>query len=452
MSPARAEVSRLRLRYNYDPARHLPWFLPAAVLLLAGLVRCGVLLAAPDNLAADPDGYRMVAENLIAHGVLGHGDVPTAKRPPLYPLLLAVCFALGPWTRAAVGILHVGMGVATAWLVLRLGRRAGLGSGAAVAALLVACDPILLWHSTLVMTETAAALLSTAALLALAALPERPTPLRAAATGAVLGLAGLCRPELLLFGAAAIAVAGFARRTRASSLGTAAGLAVGACLVVAPWAVRNWVQFGRPVITTTHGGYTVFLANNRDYYRHLRERGWREVWQADSFHVRWRTLCNPGGPHPHDELASDAAAYCGAFQDIAEDPGMFLASSGVRVGTFWQLVPHRLPDGGGPMGSVRRTLIGAWYAVEFVLAGIGLWAVFRLRQGGPGLRAALAWGALLACSVTAVHAVYWTNMRMRSPLTAWVALGAAAGAVWLWESVSRRKWLEGNDLQNEGPG
>ena len=70
------------------------------------VVRSGFLLLADQNLQADPDGYRRLAENLVAEGTLGdrvpgvdHDSagtwqatpkfLPTAYRPPLYPGLLA---------------------------------------------------------------------------------------------------------------------------------------------------------------------------------------------------------------------------------------------------------------------------------------------------------------------------------------------------------------------------
>ena len=154
------------------------------VLLLALLIRGGVLLLTPGALETDPDGYRRLAENLVEHGTFGtecrsplplgegkgegvsataeneerrtkneelplrpsaltltlsqreRGLVPTAYRPPLYPLLLTGCVALGDYSRAAVAVLHLVMGVATVGLVLVLGRWWGLGNrGAALAAL-----------------------------------------------------------------------------------------------------------------------------------------------------------------------------------------------------------------------------------------------------------------------------------------------------------------------------
>ena len=43
-------------------------------------------------------------------------------------------------------------------------------------------------------------------------------------------------------------------------------LAVTLVLVLSPWMIRNLLVFGEPVWTTTHGGYTLALANNPVYY------------------------------------------------------------------------------------------------------------------------------------------------------------------------------------------
>ena len=44
-------------------------------------------------------------------------------------------------------------------------------------------------------------------------------------------------------------------------------LALTIVLVLSPWMIRNLLVFGEPVWTTTHGGYTLALANNPVYYR-----------------------------------------------------------------------------------------------------------------------------------------------------------------------------------------
>src|SRR5207247_1936361 len=97
-----------------------------------------------------------------------------AYRPPLYPVLLAKLAGEGlEVTPLRVALLHWLLGIGTVWLTW---VTAGLfcrevdGAGAAavwrpgLAALLVACDPILLYWSTYVMTETLATFLTILAL------------------------------------------------------------------------------------------------------------------------------------------------------------------------------------------------------------------------------------------------------------------------------------------------
>jgi len=211
-----------------DPPRRIPrlvW-----LLLLALVVRVGVLFVVPGALAGDPDGYRALAENLWEHGTLGEGTQPTAYRPPLYPMLLLPCVALGKGAVAtwAIGVLHVMLGVGTVGLVWWLGRRCGLGPWAWAAGALVACDPILLGQSAVVMTETAAAFLVALALVGLVGFVEAPSWRRGVAAGVALGACGLCRPELLIW--AAVCVPGLL-----VARGAMPALAVGM-----PEGVRAW--------------------------------------------------------------------------------------------------------------------------------------------------------------------------------------------------------------------
>jgi len=56
------------------------------------------------------------------------------------------------------------------------------------------------------------------------------------------------------------------------------------------------------------------------------------------------------------------------------------------------------------------------------------------------------WGLLLAGSFTAVHAVYWSNIRMRAPLMPLVALAATAAIMHLQAARDNRKTCVHNDL------
>ena len=402
---------------------------PLCLLLLFTLfVRGGVLLLTPGALAADPDGYRRLAENLVACGTFGNGEFsprplagegpgvravsprplgrgagvraadavcsPTAYRPPLYPLLLTACVACGEHARLAIGVLHVGLGLATVWLAVVLGRWWGLSDrGAAAAGLLVACDPILLAQSTQVMTETPAALLAVVGLLALTRLSvchsvagtlrvpsagERHTECAcygsAALAGAALALGVLCRPEFLLWLIVAGAVLWLQRRVRAPM--SLAAFALGAAIVLGPWAIRNQIQFGRPIVTTTHGGYTLLLANNTDFYQWLRSGPWGSVWHGDRLDAAWREQ------RPSDELQADRLAYQEAWATIRRQPAMFAYACLVRLGRLWSPLPHRLAPDESAARRWSRYTVAVWYVAEFLLAVAGLWRMARSTKYG----------------------------------------------------------------------
>ncbi|MCL4194995.1 MAG: hypothetical protein KJZ87_24860, partial [Thermoguttaceae bacterium] len=68
-----------------------------------------------------------------------------------------------------------------------------------------------------------------------------------------------------------------------------------------------------------------------------------------------------------------------------------------------------------------------WYTAVLGLAALGVVALARQSLGiSPAARGWIA-AMLLVLSFTAVHAVYWTDMRMRAPLMPVVAMAAAAG-------------------------
>ncbi len=59
-------------------------------LALTLILRVGWMVLKPESLAIDRDAYLLLAQNLVhGEGFCGPGGVPTAFRPPLFPLLLA---------------------------------------------------------------------------------------------------------------------------------------------------------------------------------------------------------------------------------------------------------------------------------------------------------------------------------------------------------------------------
>jgi len=396
-------------------------------------MRGGLLIAKRNALMADTDSYRMLAANVTQCGVYGYevtdratGQTsvrPTAFRPPLYPLLLA-CVGAGTGTDPyGVVVLHLVIGVATVALVYLLSQQWRLGGGSLFAAVLVACDPILLNQSTLVMTETLATFLAVVAMMSLSRLTDKPTAGPAAVAGGVLALASLCRPTFLPWLALTVVILVFAPSLRQSRWKPVIALVLGAAAVLSPWVVRNYVVLGRPIIATTHGGYTLLLGNNDDFYEFLRTSNWGNVWDSRELDQQYNHI---KGQYDHDESRADRWAYGRALSCIRNDPGMFAYACAVRVGRLWGLMPHQIQHSETTITCLMRCAVGLWYVGVFVLGAIGMWSL------GKGFwRYPWVWGVLLCLAFTAMHTVYWSNLRMRAPLMPFVCMAAAVGATWL---------------------
>jgi hypothetical protein len=403
------------------------------VAVVAMICRVGAGGLASGRLRDDPDGYRRLADRLWQHGVFGestaefdsrdgmHAHVaPTAYRPPLYPLLLAFVSVGGGLSTARIVLLHAMLGAATATLTFAIAWRMQMGRWSYLAAALVTCDPILLNQAMLVMTETLAALLAVAAWLALLRTGEGrmswQTPLSA---GWMLGLATLCRPTFLVWWMAVMLAAAIA--IRPIRHGVIAGLLIfaGGILTLAPWAGRNLAVFGRPILSTTHGGYTLWLGNNPEFYEFMRSAPPGSVFDSAPLDARYVAIRLQFG---RDEVAADRWAYDQAWTAIRAEPQMFVRASLSRIGMLWRATPHRTDAAESPRWRWTRVLIGGWYVLLFAFAGWGFWALRRKLFRSPWL-----WGLLLCGSFTAVHAVYWSNMRMRAPLMPVVCLLAAVG-------------------------
>jgi hypothetical protein len=440
--------------------------------LAALALRGAALWVFRGELARDPDGYRHTAQSLVEQGVYAPDElaslaagrpIPGAYRPPLYPLLLAALRAISPAEVARIAALQLALGLGTVALTAVLARRWGLGRWAWLAALLTAADPLLLAHSASVMTETLAAFLAVAGLVAadaaITAIGRKGEKQRwveavgwAGLAGLVAGLAVLCRPTFLPWAIGLpvlYAWAGWRRSIvpgtpatawRPSALACLAGLA----LALAPWMIRNWVSLGAPLMTTTHGGYTFYLANNREFFDYLRGSP-TAAWNSEGFNERWRVERARGlgpGPWPQGtERGADRLAYERGQTEIAADPAGFLGAAAARLARLWGVVPEPLRATESRSRRWQRWAVGAWYALVLLLAVGGVcWLGIAAARSAAGDRVSLvrlAPALWLLASFTAVHAVYWTNLRMRAPLMPAVAAFAAAGARW----VACRKWL-----------
>lgn len=404
----------------------------AVYLAIALAFRAGELWRGRDNLLDDRDAYLAIARTLAAgHGFRSSPEAaPTAFRPPLYPCVLAGGISLfqidsDTGLKLWIGGLNLLMSLATVLLTVRLARRWFGETSAALVWIWVCFDPLLIHNITLPMTETMFALL----LVGLFNSFETPGRRETASTrrrwvqGILFGLCALCRPTIwpfgLLWGAWALA-----RGCRSDGMRAALRRAVpsvlGAAAIIAPWIVRNALVFGEFIPMTTHGGYTLLLANNEVFDEEVVSRSWRQVWSGESLSA-WQNELErrmaAEGIAPDDEPERDRWMSRAARTFIVERPDALARGCVVRLLRFWNVVP--LTDAGQPVSSTARLILLTFYGGLF---GSVLLAVAT--RSDLFVRMLPIWCAILCLS--AVHAVYWSNMRMRTPLEPLLAALAAS--------------------------
>ncbi len=474
------------------------------VFVIALFVRGGVLFFSLNSFDADPDAYRALAENIYSYGVFGEKEVATAFRPPLYPATLAALIPLqnsddrsarvdslratsemekrrhtlidklALSRNASIALWHWILGVATVTFTYAGARKLGLSEPlASLAALLVAVDPILLQQSRLVMTETLAAFFAAALLFAtILVVQRRPMKKSSCARylmlGALYGLSTLCRPAFWVFAALALlnlillelldcrkkraainVLNGDSQSSeptrRSGGLARIVAFLLGVACLSAPWCARNYRAFGKPILTTTHGGYTLLLANNPELYHHYATASSPlALWNPDEFFERNRRECdeavkqaNVSSPKER-ELFQDEWSRRYAIDTIKAQPEMFAYSCFIRIAELWRALPNDVERTTQPIARERdrgvlpikfnsaelkdqaRYAVAAFYLVEFFVAVVGCAKLYCARRRNPNkspiASSPYLWGFLLVLSVQIPHLVYWTNMRMRAPI------------------------------------
>ncbi len=414
--------------------KRFAWMI-AAIVVIGITARMGVIALWPDKLLADTDAYLAYANSWVETGTFGYEGRPTAYRPPGYPWLLSL---FGPPSFAWIAIINVITGAGTIVLVWLTARRLGMTETAsALAAALIAIDPLLVLYSGQAMTESLCTFESALLLWMISHVefvPGNPPSLTtqtsltldsrwAFATGVVVAISALCRPTFLVFGAFLLfaTYVGCRLWKRRLPVPSLTWFIVGMAVPVCAWGLRNQVFLGSPVITTTHGGYTLLLGNNEDFYREVVDQPFGTTWDGSFGKGQhgWvselnRSLAERGLT---GEVERDRAMRDRAILAILENPGRFVRACGLRIVDFWSVVSRG--EGAFRLPSWMRIGVAAFYVLWWILCVAGCRATFRKRAF------ALLPSLLLIVSFMSLHLVYWTNARMRAPVLPALALLAA---------------------------
>jgi hypothetical protein len=421
------------------------------VFFLCGAIRFAWLSIDFGSLSGDPDAYAVLAEGLASSGTLGHvvgtEVYATAYRPPGYIWFLSWLVVEGQLSDFRVHLLHGFLGVLTCILVARIAHVLSRSQVvAAFACLAVAVDPILLKQSSLVMTETLATFIAVVLWWSWIELTKVPRStsmmmLGMLVVGLFAGFGCLVRPttfvwialwfvvSMCLVGLVKLRLKLLGKESSESQSSSGAAICysrqlsgwfsflVGVAIVVGPWAYRNSIQIGQWTLTTTHGGYTLLLANNPVLYANIQKHGWDREWDETRFHFLWdqRSHSDPripefwngefvtgefdgelnresnresnsmagfqfARPDEHREVADDRLATEVAWKTIRRAPSTFMKSCLVQMSWFWAVAPYR-----SGAASVMIIAIGLWYSVLF--AGIVVTSgVLVIQKWGKGRR------------------------------------------------------------------
>lgn len=443
------------------------------LVLVCGLVvRLGLASVRPDLLREDVDGYLAHAEELASRGefVGPFTGERTAYRPPGYVCFLACGLWMGLSPQGAVLAVHLLL------MSLCVASAAGLAVAAGMSrvrvlavASYVAFDPLLVRYSVQPMSEVPCAAVLVFGVLVFvwavaggartswdSGVVQRFIGSRrmwlAFISGLLFAAGSLIRPAvlpaaLLCLGWLAYrwclsSVAGlWKRRGQQSNVHLGGGLGgvrvhcgllaastFGLLLGLLPWVLRNAVVFGAFIPATTHGGYTLALGNNSDFYRDVIHQPAGSAtngypWRGKSLAL-WqrRTLgeASAAGIALGDEVALDAWYYRYASASIRGDWCGFFWASGLRFVRFWAFAS-------AGAGGMEFWLPCVWY--------VSLWlcllpSLIRLFTGGAGLVEMCVW--LSVAAFCGLHLFYWTDARMRAPLMPLLAvLGAQCPVVFV---------------------
>ncbi|HVA65697.1 MAG TPA: glycosyltransferase family 39 protein [Elusimicrobiota bacterium] len=359
------------------------------------------LSTAAVSLSIDPDGYNLLAENLLKSGTYRMFGKLDTDREPFYPLVLAAIHGLlGPSPVPGI-VFNALVGVGCCWLACLIAlclfdnRLAALISLAAAA-----FYPEWIYYGAYFYREPLMTLLLGLWIWLWLSRGSRSEIFNHALMGLSFGLLGLTRSAMLPLGAAFVPIAALRIEPR-RWLKTLGLFIICACAVQAPWAWRNYKVTGRLVAGSTMGGSMMYLSLLKNY--DLPDQPLEAPLAAEATPLIARIKSQK------ISLAQAQTLYYRASWNILlHKPGVFWGAFFHKALKFWRLYPTP----GWHYGQREITLMIVGLVSNGLLLLLGLWGAF------------LAWrrnyevGFLLSIPAvtTLICALYWAVMRFHTPV------------------------------------
>ena len=403
-------------------AQRIPRGAVVLVAAAAALPRLAALALERDDILTEyVEKSDTFTQTLVASGTFGFlPEVSSAYTQPLYAWFLAALYWPLERSWVVVGVAQIVLAVATALLVLAIGRHLSSVRTGVIAALVATLHPYLVWHDVHVNREIVDGLLLAAIVLLVLLAHDQRSAWLALGAGAVTGFAILSNARLALL---PLVVAPFAVwRLRPGRRAVAVGLlvVVAAAAIVAPWVGRNRAVIGCATITTDTRA--LWKANNPATFDVLGGGGW--IDDVPDL---------PGVPPWPEKAATISVAAAKAVDECAQasfyrdevldfwrdEPGEKGRLAVQAVGMLWSPFSSVEADDAGQQGVsdlAQRTVEPAFVILLYVLA---LWGAFL----APRRFVVLA--VLLLGFNTLMAMVFAGTVRYRAPWDFLLALLAA---------------------------
>lgn len=355
------------------------------------------------------DHYLTIADRLLAEGRFNGPDSRVDSKVPVgYPAFLAAVKGLLPGSAlwAVVGI-QMAADLLVACGLYRLARRHATPAAGVLAGFAWLLFPPAVVFSTWVTAETLFTALLLLSLSLLVNVLQRPAPAGALAAGLTLGVATLFRGTCVWLPVFLLPLwlsRGWSRRLLMGLAFTA-----GVAAVVAPWAVRNRVVLGDPILVSVGAG-SAFLQGSDE--RVFTIAGKRALYPDMADAARRAGVPAPANDH---ESAVDHFMLRVGLHNYAvrwrERPWTFLPFGLHKLVRMWY---------GTESGEALHEAGLAFVAV-FVVP-LGLWQIWRWRTGRP----VLAWVfGLVALYFIGLHEAVLPQYRYLHPIYPLLILGAS---------------------------
>ena len=406
------------------------------ILLVAALLRLGHWWAVRDqpfvhDLVMDSWEYDQWGQTIASGDWLG--DQPFFQAP-LYPYLLGALYGAIGHSVTAAYLLQIAVAVLSLLALYAAGVELGNEGVGLVAAALAATTGVLIFHDVQLLKESFATSAMAVLLWGLlrARRVDRWPPWLGC--GVLLGVVAGLRENALLIAPLLAALPWVGRSNARRAAAASAALLAGVALALLPWAARNLIVTGEPLLTTYQGGVNFYIGNHPGasgtYQPIVPGKQIPELERSEPVRLARQALGRP-------VTATEVSRYWlgRSLTWAREEPGAFLALQVRKLRLFWSF--YEWPDAVDFYWMRERSpalvLAGVEVGSLALLACVGAIVVAGAWQlWSPVFAVVLGW--------TAATVIFFVFSRYRLPMVPALCLLAAVPLARLGALARERRW------------